>query len=125
MSTLFTDPFGFELYDGPVYEIDLTKEWYCPHCLIKLSLSNNVLFCPTHYEECEYSHENKKEREKSQTVWGKGYKYPLSRNEVKEIEYKNLIDEKKFIKLQMKRFRKRIKEIDEELILRNNQMGKQ
>lgn len=75
----------FKPYAGKVIDLDLSKDWYCPHCedvpkLVTTS-DGNSMYCPTRFEECDYTFNNETIRVATNEVWGINFKYPLTYKE--------------------------------------------
>ncbi|MCE7567553.1 hypothetical protein LZS85_15625 [Aliivibrio fischeri] len=79
-------------YKGAIYDIDLNQDWYCPYCLTKLMLSHtkDSLGCTTHYEVCDYSHQNEEARIRRGIELLEGYKFPITKARVDDIKVKEL-----------------------------------
>lgn len=112
---------NLEPYDGPFKEIDLTLDWYCPRCrqeACKLILSKDKasLYCPTRWEECEYSYSNAAIRDAREIFLSSGYEWPLS---LKELLAFSIGRKRQFIKAtkrHIKDLRLGIKDSESEII---------
>ena len=104
-------------YKGIEHDIDMNEEWYCPYCRVKLTRNDQrvTLYCPTHYEDCEYTHHNKSARERYQVVWHEGYQYPLTYRQVVESKQQDLIKRRKELNRALRENKKDMDKVKVEL----------
>lgn len=119
----------YRVYKGKTNDINLHLTWFCPHCLVRLKVDRMVvhndgitknnhkaskidqvyaaLYCPSHYEVCEYTFYNKDLRRASPTFWSSSFQYPLNPIQAHQAHIeaikKNIAEqEKKLIELESK-----------------------
>lgn len=101
-------------YKGPTNDIDILCDWYCPQCAdgTKLMLDRALteLYCPNHYEVCEYTFRNKEHRGTS--WWSEGFLLPLSPTKYRDHQLATIEAGIKCAKNRIKYCRKHIKELE-------------